>query len=63
MDRETADTITTEKLKYGQRVKVIAAAAPAMLREDDALAFVGPVAFGLGPKFLPIELLNARENA
>lgn len=63
MDRETADTITTEKLKYGQRVKVIGAAAPAMLREKDALAFVGPAAFGLGAAFSPIETLNAKEPA
>lgn len=63
MDRETADTITTERLKYGQRVKVIAAAAPAMLREEAALKFVGPAAFGLGSKFLPIETLNPRETS
>lgn len=63
MDRETADTITTEKLKYGQRVKVIGAAAPAMLREENALEFVGPVAFGLGLNYTPIEKLNARAPA
>lgn len=62
MDRETADTITTERLKYGQRVKVIGAAAPAMLRDKAALTFVGPSAFGLGSDFLPIETLNARET-
>lgn len=59
MDRETAATITTERLKYGQRVKVIAAAAPAMLREPGALAIVGPQAFGLGMDFVPVEQLNA----
>jgi DUF917 family protein len=58
MDRETADAITTERLKYGQRVKVIAAAAPAMLRDADALRFVGPTAFKLGSEFLPVEMLN-----
>lgn len=58
MDRETADTITTERLKYGQRVKVVAAAAPAMLRDAQALSFVGPAAFGLGPDFIPLETLN-----
>src|SRR3546814_6299114 len=55
MDRETADTITTEKLKYGQRVKVVAAAAPSMLREAAALRLVGPGAFGLGTDFAPLE--------
>lgn len=63
MDRETADTITTERLKYGQRVKVVAAAAPAMLREASALPFIGPQAFGLGVEFEAVEDLNTRETA
>lgn len=58
MDRETADSITTERLKYGQRVKVVGAAAPAILREAGALAFVGPEAFGFEDAYRPIELLN-----
>jgi DUF917 family protein len=61
MDRETADTITTERLKYGQRVKVIGAAAPAILREPRALDFVGPQAFRLDTGYLPIETLNGWE--
>ncbi|MGQ2929355.1 MAG: S-methyl thiohydantoin desulfurase domain-containing protein [Sphingopyxis sp.] len=63
MDRDTADTITTEKLKYGQRVKVIAAAAPDILRDDHALSFVGPRAFGMGHDFAPVEQLNETETA
>lgn len=58
MDRETADSITTERLKYGQRVKVVGAAAPALLRDARALACVGPEAFGLGERYRPIEMLN-----
>lgn len=58
MDLETADSITTERLKYGQRVKVVGAAAPAMLREARALAFVGPAAFGFAEAYQPIETLN-----
>lgn len=61
MDRETADTITTERLKYGQRVKVIGAAAPAILREARALDFVGPQAFRLDTGYRPIEALNGWE--
>jgi hypothetical protein len=57
MDRETADTITTERLKYGQRVKVIAASAPPILREKAALAVVGPASFGIGSEFTPLEQL------
>lgn len=58
MDRETADAITTERLKFGQRVRVVGAAAPSMLRDEAALAFVGPSVFGLGANFQPIEALN-----
>lgn len=58
MDRETADTITTERLRYGQRVKVIGAAAPWMLREERALSVVGPAAFGIDFSYQPIEELN-----
>ncbi len=58
MDRETADTITTERLKYGQRVKVVGAAAPAMLRDALALRMVGPKAFGLESEFVPLEELG-----
>lgn len=58
MDRETADSITTERLKYGQRVKVVGAASPRLLREANALAFVGPEAFGFAEAYTPIETLN-----
>lgn len=63
MDRDTAATITTEKLKYGQRVKVIAAAAPAILRDERALTFVGPRAFGMEFDFTAVESLNQVEAA
>lgn len=63
MDRETADSITTEKLKYGQRVKVVGAAAPRLLRESRALEVVGPAAFGFTESYRPIEALNGWERA
>lgn len=63
MDRETADSITTERLKYGQRVKVIGAAAPRLLREPRALAVVGPAAFGFSEAYRPIETLNRWEKS
>ncbi|PNU06927.1 DUF917 domain-containing protein [Novosphingobium guangzhouense] len=59
MDRETADSITTERLKYGQRAKVVGAAAPAILREERALEFVGPRAFGYAQDYIPIEEIGA----
>ncbi|MDV3455977.1 DUF917 domain-containing protein [Sphingomonas sp. HF-S4] len=58
MDRETADSITTERLRFGQRVKVVGAAAPDKLRTERALAIVGPGAFGLADAYRPIETLN-----
>jgi DUF917 family protein len=58
MDLETADSITTERLKYGQRVRVVGAAAPAALRTPHALTFVGPRAFGMDMDYRPVEQLN-----
>jgi DUF917 family protein len=58
MDRETADSITTERLRFGQRVKIVGAAAPAVLRTVRALAFVGPHAFGIADTYQRIETLN-----
>lgn len=63
IDRETAHTITTEQLKYGQRVKVVGASAPSVLRTSKALEILGPGAFGLfdsslSDSYSPIEKLN-----
>jgi DUF917 family protein len=58
LDRETAETIVTERLRYGQRVKVVGACAPAALRTPDALAVLGPQAFGFEGPYRPIESLN-----
>ena len=58
LDRETAETIVTERLKYGQRVKVVGASVPAALRTPEALAVLGPAAFGFAGPYRPIETLN-----
>ena len=58
LDRETAATIVTERLKYGQRVKIVGASAPAALCSAQALAVLGPVAFGLPWPYQPIAALN-----
>lgn len=63
MDRETAESIVTEKLRYGQRVKVVGASAPAVLREARAMEFVGPAAFGYPEPYVPIERLNGWDAA
>jgi DUF917 family protein len=57
VDRETAEPITTENLKYGQRVKVLGVSAPPMMRTRAALDCFGPHAFGLKEKFRPVEEL------
>lgn len=47
VDFDTAHAIPTEALRYGQRVAVIACRAPPQLSTPEALAVVGPRAFGL----------------
>ncbi|MEM6747108.1 MAG: DUF917 domain-containing protein [Pseudomonadota bacterium] len=58
IDRETADPIPTETLQYGQRVKVIAVAAPSLLKTPTAMRHVGPRAFGVDHDFVPIQQLT-----
>lgn len=57
MDTETAEPITTEQLKYGQRVKVVAVSTPGIMRTPEALEVFGPKAFGLAYDFVPVEQL------
>jgi DUF917 family protein len=58
LDRETAETIVTECLKYGQRVKVVGASAPQALCSPQALAVLGPDAFKLPGPYRSIAELN-----
>jgi len=62
VDRETAEPIPTEGLRYGQRVKVIGASAAAVMRSPKALDVFGPKPFGFPEPFVPIEELEARWN-
>lgn len=57
VDRETAEPLTTESLKYGQRVKVIGLGVPEIMRTPEALATFGPGAFNLGLEYVPLEKL------
>lgn len=57
LDSETAEPITTEALKYGRRVKVMAVSVPPIMRTPEALKVFGPQAFGLDEPFRPIETL------
>ena len=58
LDNETAEPITTEELRYGQRVAVMAVAVPPIMRTPEALATFGPKAFGFDHPFTPIEQLD-----
>ena len=55
LDSEQAEPITTETLRYGQRVTVIGISTPALMRTPEALATFGPAAFGLPHEFQPVE--------
>jgi DUF917 family protein len=55
LDVDTAEPITTEALRYGQRVKVMVVSTPEIMRTPEALAVFGPHAFGLDHDFQPIE--------
>lgn len=57
LDTETAETINTENLRYGQRVTVVATRVPDLLRLPEALRIVGPTAFALDMDYQPVEQL------
>ncbi len=57
VDRETAEPVPTESLRYGQRVKVIAITAPAELTTPEAMEYIHPRCFGLDYDYTPINVL------
>ena len=57
LDAQTANPITTEALRYGQRVKIFAMSTPAIMRSPEALEVFGPQAFGLSDPWTPVEEL------
>jgi DUF917 family protein len=57
LESDTAEPITTEGIRYGQRVKVMVVSTPAIMRTPEALEVFGPRAFGLDYDFMPIEEL------
>jgi uncharacterized protein len=61
LDVDTGHAITTDVLRYGQRVAVLGLPCHPLLRTRQALAVVGPQAFGLeGIEFCPLEILSGR---
>ena len=55
VDRETAEPISIDGLKYGQRLKVIGTSAAPIMRTPESLAVFGPRAFGFDEDFVPLE--------
>lgn len=58
LDRESAEPVTGEKLKYGQRLKILGLAAAPIMRRPECLEVFGPAAFGLSEPFVPVEDLS-----
>jgi uncharacterized protein len=57
MEAETAEPITTEYLRYGQRVVVVAVGVPPIMRTPEALDVFGPKGFRIDEPYTPIERL------
>jgi hypothetical protein len=54
VDAETAEPISTETLRYGLRVAVLGIPAPRLIKTPEALAVVGPAAFGYDVEYAPM---------
>lgn len=57
LDAETADAIPTERVRYGQRVTVIAMPCATIWRSPFGLEMAGPRAFGYDFDYVPVEEL------
>jgi uncharacterized protein len=55
LEAESGEPITTETLRYGQRVVVVGISTPEIMRTPEALAVFGPACFGLTEEFRPVE--------
>jgi len=55
LDIDTGEPITTEGLRYGFRVAVIAMPCDARWRTPKGLELVGPRYFGYGTDYVPVE--------
>jgi uncharacterized protein len=58
VDSESAEAISTERLKYGQRVNVIAFPCDPIWRTQRGLDLAGPRAFGYDVDYIPIEEIH-----
>jgi uncharacterized protein len=59
LDTQSAEAISTERLRYGQRVTVIAFPCDPIWRTARGLELAGPRAFGYELAYVPVEELHA----
>ena len=59
LDSQTGRAIHTERLRYGQRVTVVAFPCDPIWRSDAGLELAGPRAFGYDLDFVPVETIHA----
>ncbi|MBO3748243.1 DUF917 domain-containing protein [Streptosporangiaceae bacterium NEAU-GS5] len=59
VDSQTADAVSTESLRYGQRVTVLAWPCAPLWRTPAGLRTAGPAAFGYDIPYVPVELAHA----
>ena len=56
LELDTGDAITTEMLRFGQRIAIVGLPCHPLLRSPEALRVVGPAAFGLtGIEYRPLD--------
>jgi uncharacterized protein len=58
VDTQTAHAVHTERLRYGQRVTVVAFACDPVWRTDAGLEVAGPAAFGYELEYVPLDVLH-----
>lgn len=58
LEVDTGDPVTTEGMRYGQRVRVVGISTPDIMRTPAALSTFGPQAFGIDSPFVAVEELN-----
>lgn len=59
LEADSGEPITSETLRYGQRVRVVAISTPDIMRTPEALGVFGPRCFGLDHDFTPVEEILA----
>lgn len=62
LDHETGQPITTEQLRYGQRVDLIAYPCDPKWRTSKGLQVAGPDYFGYPIKYTPVELIECNTS-